>query len=68
MSDYVNYQGRMVLKKGFRVFIYGYDDKSKLVNSWEEFQKHMESGEWFDSIQKAISKSKKRVKKNGSDG
>lgn len=68
MSDYVNYQGRMVLKKGFRAFIYGYDDKSKLVNSWEEFQKHMESGEWFDTIQKAISKARKRVKKNGPDG
>jgi hypothetical protein len=43
------YLGRMVPKEGFRVFIYGKDDKKKVVNSWDEFVNHMATGEWFSS-------------------
>lgn len=45
----VEYNGRAVPKHGFRVFIYGKEGQSKLVNSWEEFMAHMNTKEWFSS-------------------
>ena len=56
MSDHVMYLGRMIPKKGFRAFVYGFNDKTKLVNSWEEFEESIHSGIWFDSILKVLSK------------
>lgn len=48
MSDVmVQYDGRYVPKKGFRTFIYGFDNTVKLVNSWEEYEQDMCSGLWF---------------------
>ena len=48
-NGYVTYQNREVLKAGFRVYIYGkYGDK-KLVNSWDEFKKLMDTNEWFST-------------------
>jgi len=43
------YQGRWVSKNNFRAFIYGKEDQQKLVNSYDEFIKEIESGEWFAS-------------------
>ncbi len=43
------YLGRTVQKEGFRVFVYAKNDKRKLVNSWDEFIRHVETGEWFSS-------------------
>lgn len=63
----------MIPKKGFRAYVYGFDNKTKLVNNWEEFQESIKSGIWFDSIYKVlpteiIVETKKKGKKNGSDG
>jgi hypothetical protein len=44
------YLGRMVPKDKFRAFIYASDGATKLVNSWDEFERHMETGLWFASI------------------
>ncbi len=41
------YLGRLVPKSSFRTFIYAPDGSQKLVNSWEEFESHMQSGLWF---------------------
>jgi len=47
------YLGQLVSKEHFRVFIYAPDGAQKLVESWEEFEKHMASGIWFDTAEKA---------------
>jgi hypothetical protein len=52
MSDTFTYLGREVIKAGFRAFIYKHDLK-KLVNSFEEYEAHKATGEWFDSEEDA---------------
>jgi FKBP-type peptidyl-prolyl cis-trans isomerase 2 len=47
--DFVTYQDREVSKEGFRVFIYAKDGKQKLVNSWDEFIRNINTGEWFST-------------------
>ena len=47
------YKSRMVSKEHFRVFIYAPDGSKKLVESWEEFERHMATGIWFDSKKSA---------------
>jgi len=49
MGECVQYKGRQVSRDGFRVFVYGVDERIKLVNSWDEFQAHMSTGLWFAS-------------------
>lgn len=43
----VMYDGRLVPKAHFRVFIYNTKNEQKLVESWEEFVEHISSGLWF---------------------
>ena len=49
--DSVIYNGRSVLKEHFRAFVYGKDGAKKLMNSWADYEKHIQSGTWFDSVQ-----------------
>lgn len=55
----VLYDGRMMPASGFRAFIYAPDGKSKLVNSWDEFQEHMQTGIWFSDMESALKVSEK---------
>lgn len=48
------YKGRIVDKKIFRAFIYGVNGEKKLVESWNEFENHMQTGIWFASRQDAL--------------
>ena len=41
------YLGRIVDKNHFRAFIYSSDGSQKLVESWDEYERHMELGTWF---------------------
>lgn len=43
------YLGRIVSKEHFRAFIYGADGQKKLVESWDSFEAHMQTGLWFAS-------------------
>lgn len=61
-NEMVKYEGRIVPKAGFRVFVYGANGEKYLANSWQEFEKLMQSGIWF-SNEKAASEIKKRKKK-----
>lgn len=61
-GETVLYDGRVVSKEGFRAFIYGCDGKTKLVNSWQEFEKEMSSGVWFPSKDKVPEKIKHKKK------
>lgn len=46
------YLGRVVDKAHFRVFIYDAEGKQKLIESWDDFESHMQSGIWFAERQK----------------
>jgi hypothetical protein len=56
------YCGRWVDKENFRAFVYNERNEPKLANSYEEFQRLIASGIWFES--KSIS-SRTRKEKNG---
>ena len=55
------YLGRWVSRKNFRAMVYSVDEKQKLVNSYDEFNRALESGEWFAS--KELAKPIKAVRK-----
>lgn len=52
------YRGRLVEKDTFRVFIYNTNLEKKLIESWDVFVAHMETGLWF-STSKAAREAKK---------
>ena len=47
------YLGQIVDKKYFRTFVYSMDGSKKLVESWDEYERHMESGLWFSTQEDA---------------
>lgn len=47
------YLGQIVDKKYFRTFVYSMDGSKKLVESWDEYEQHMESGLWFSTQEDA---------------
>jgi len=44
------YLGRVINPDYFRVFIYDAEGVQKLVNSWNEYQEHMQTGLWFAEL------------------
>jgi hypothetical protein len=48
-GESVLYNGRLVPKENFRVYIFSLSGEKKLVNSWDEYQSHMECGLWFST-------------------
>jgi len=63
--DEVIYNGKRIQKKQFRAFIYGAEDKRKLVNSYDEFEANLATGIWFASKDKVPAKAKVLRKKPG---
>lgn len=61
------YLGQIVDKKYFRTFVYNMDGCKKLVESWDEYERHMETGLWFATQEDAKSRipvaKPKRVRK-----
>ena len=47
------YLGNIVSKLNFRVFVYSSNGSQKLVESWEEYERHMEQGLWFSTKEDA---------------
>ena len=62
MGETVLYLGRVIAKEGFRAFIYGFENREKLVNSWEEFEKDIASGLWFSEKSKVPATNKTKQK------
>jgi hypothetical protein len=60
-GDFVVYENRKVPRDNFRVFVYGNDNKRKLVNSYDEFETAMATGVWFATKDecKAVKSTKK---------
>ncbi len=46
----VYYNGQNINKSHFRVYVYNAKKESKLVNSWDEYELHMQTGLWFAEI------------------
>src|SRR5665213_572141 len=61
-SDMVSYQGRMVPIEGFRVYIYAANGETKLVNSYIEFEEHIQTGAWFTSKERLLEHEQSLVK------
>lgn len=61
------YLGRIVSKEHFRVFVHAPDGSQKLVESWGDYEKHMETGLWFptkqDALASVVVEKPKRIKK-----
>lgn len=57
------YQGRIVSKNNFRAYIYASDGSQKLVESWDEYERHMETGLWFSLKEDAINRIPVKKKK-----
>lgn len=47
------YLGRVVSKENFRAYIYSPNGSKKLIESWPEFETHMQSGVWFATPESA---------------
>ena len=62
-DEKVLYLGNLVSKEHFRVYVYGKESK-KLVNSYEEYENALSSGEWFSTIEDAGLAKTKKVKAN----
>ncbi len=54
-DEFVVYQGRQVPKEGFRVYVFGHEGTTKLVNSYEEYEASLESG-WHSTADKGLVK------------
>lgn len=70
-EDMVCYDGRLVPKQGFRVFVYAKDGSQILVNSWEEYELALDSGQWFshkDKVNLIISDDYIKEKTKGKRG
>lgn len=50
-SGQFNYLGRWVDKEHFRAFVYGLNDQKKLANNYDEYEKLISSGIWFDTLE-----------------
>ncbi len=59
------YLGRLVSKENFRTFIYSPDGSQRLVESWDEYERFMETGLWFalkeDAMTRIAVEKKKRT-------
>jgi len=53
-GESVIYQGRLVPKEGFRVFVYSKDNVKKLASSWEEYLSLVTTGIWYPTTEDAI--------------
>jgi hypothetical protein len=62
------YQGRQITPEHFRAFIYAVDGVQKLVNSWPEFERHMQTGVWFASLSDVPKKNAEVIPIAGSNG
>lgn len=58
------YLGKVVSKSHFRVFVYSQSHNEKLVESWVDYEKAINSGEWFETKDEAIRTLRKNKSKD----
>ena len=59
--DQVFYNNRLVDRASFRAFVYNHEGE-KLAESYEEYKKLIQSGEWFHDKAGVIVKKSRKVK------
>ena len=59
MSEMVEYLGRTIPKAGFRAFVFSFDGEKRLVDSWDDYEAHINSDSWFPT-EKDVPKKKIR--------
>lgn len=64
-DEYVPYLDRSVPRRGFRTYIFGTEGKTKLVESYDEFDIFIHSDEWFATKEEAEAPKKSRKKTEG---
>lgn len=47
-TDMVEYQGRLVEREHFRVFVFAKDKEPRLIDDYEEYKKLIKSKKWSD--------------------
>lgn len=52
-DEMIPYLGKAVPRRGFRAYIYHVDGKTRLVNSYDEFDALIHSEGWFASKEQA---------------
>lgn len=57
-SQEVVYNGQIINKKHFRVYVYGVEGQKKLVNNYTEYEMALATGLWFDSMEAIPAKPK----------
>lgn len=62
MSEKVLYRGNLIETDGFRAYVYGQDNLKKLVNSYEEYEAHINSGDWFDDKPELVIETEEKQK------
>jgi len=60
-SDII-YKGKRIDKAQFRAWIYGANGLRKLVNHWDDFEAHMSTGIWFQSLDKVPTKQPRKTR------
>lgn len=65
-EEFVTYQGRVVPKEYFRVFVYNHNGQ-RLIKSYEEFQAHIASKQWFETKAEIPPIKSPKVKKHDAD-
>lgn len=63
----VIYQNRAVPRYGFRVFIYNSDGDKKLVNSYDEYERYIKTGDWYPEQLAAREPTKRRGRQKKED-
>jgi hypothetical protein len=65
MDGLVDYQGRMVPKESFRAFIFNAQGEKKIVNSWDDYEAHLSTNEWFNEVPITQPLAKEKSKRKG---
>ena len=64
-EETVTYLNRVVPREGFRAFIYSTDGRTKIAESYDEFDLFVHSDEWFATKEEAQIPKKPRKKTEG---
>lgn len=61
-QEMVIYEGRSIPKKHFRAYIYKANGEQLLVNSYDEYISHLETGIWYSNVDQIKAKEPSKTK------
>jgi len=66
-EETVFYNGQHVPKNHFRTYIFNVNGEKKLVESWKDYEFHIDTGVWFKSIDELPKTEKRKYTKKRSE-